>query len=228
MKEINNLQATLSGTELYPEYKLVEGQHALPILCLSTMAANCGADGSGQALHGAPNSATQALSTNQPRSMSASSIAPKTNSECCSERPHVMTPSAAGSGFEVATPVMRTSEQHCHTEDTSAAMSAPETLCSSASAAVVQTPVETLPALAHSTRAGCRTCRMVGSGCRLYDRIQWCASKDLPFDVWLAEVYPERKQASRAAAAHRAARATGMRGRPRKAMQIDSDGEHSI
>ena len=66
------------------------------------------------------------------------------------------------------------------------------------------------------SRGGCRKCRMRGTRCRLYDRIQWCETHDVPFDTWIVNVYPKKKEASKAATAKKAARVGGKRGRPKK------------
>ena len=77
-------------------------------------------------------------------------------------------------------------------------------------------PSEQQLSVATSGRKGCRTCRMIGTACRLYKRIQWCESADLPFDDWIKSTFPTRK----AAALKRTQRdATGRgkpKGRPRK------------
>ena len=76
--------------------------------------------------------------------------------------------------------------------------------------------LDTMPHIAKSAWAGCRHCRMVGTTCRLYKRIQWCAQKDIAFDAWVTDVFPGRKAAALAAATRRAVRATGRRGRPKQ------------
>lgn len=67
-----------------------------------------------------------------------------------------------------------------------------------------------------STRSGCRTCRMTGSQCRLYQRIQWCSSNDPPFDAWVANVFPAKKAAARERVQREAAGRGKPKGRPRK------------
>ena len=76
-------------------------------------------------------------------------------------------------------------------------------------------PLDQGPRLAKTTRSGCRQCRMVGTKCRLYNRIQWCASRDVPFDDWVVASYPSKKDAALAKAARLAERAGMPRGRPK-------------
>jgi hypothetical protein len=67
----------------------------------------------------------------------------------------------------------------------------------------------------------CRKCGMVGTRCRRFEWIQWCEASDPPFDDWKSTIYPSLKAASRAASSKRAARATGVRGRPPKRLRAD-------
>ena len=55
----------------------------------------------------------------------------------------------------------------------------------------------------------------VDAGCKLHERIQWCASKDGAFDVWLKFVFPEKKIIARRVSADKAARIGGKVGRPK-------------
>lgn len=67
------------------------------------------------------------------------------------------------------------------------------------------------PIPATSARSGCQTCRMTGSPCRLYKRVQWCSSNDPPFDAWVTNVFPAKEAAAR----ERAQRKTAGRGKPK-------------
>ena len=70
--------------------------------------------------------------------------------------------------------------------------------------------------LVASGRKGCRTCRMIGTACRLYKRIQWCESADLPFDDWIKSTFPARKAAALKRTQRDAAGRGKPTGRPRK------------
>jgi hypothetical protein len=72
------------------------------------------------------------------------------------------------------------------------------------------------PSPSKSTRSACRICRMTGSDCRLYKRIQWCSSSDPPFDVWVTDVFPAKKAAARERVQREAAGRGKPKGRPRK------------
>ncbi len=61
----------------------------------------------------------------------------------------------------------------------------------------------------------CRRCNLTGTSCRYYNHFQWCASEDIPFNIWLKEVYPKRQAEARDAAAKKASRVGGKRGRPK-------------
>ena len=65
----------------------------------------------------------------------------------------------------------------------------------------------------------CRKCKMVGTRCRRLGGIQWCESRDLSFEIWKSDIYPHLKVAAQRAADKRAARATGVRGRPVKELR---------
>ena len=73
---------------------------------------------------------------------------------------------------------------------------------------------EVLPAA--SVRSGCRTCRMIGTKCRLYKRIQWCVSSDPPFEEWLVNEFHTKKVAALKRTLHTAARRGKPKGRPAK------------
>ena len=62
----------------------------------------------------------------------------------------------------------------------------------------------------------CRTCKLVGRRCRRLRGIQWCEERDPPFDNWRSDIYPGLKASALKAASKRAARATGVPGRPAK------------
>ena len=72
------------------------------------------------------------------------------------------------------------------------------------------------PMPATSPRSGCRTCRMTGSPCRLYKRVQWCSSSDPPFDAWVTTVFPAKYAAARERAQRKTAGRGKPKGRPRK------------
>ena len=80
-----------------------------------------------------------------------------------------------------------------------------------------QCPVNVQASKCHKERkaAHCRRCRLLGSSCRLYNRIQWCEHSDIPFDEWVVNVFPGKKLASTARTERRAAQAGKPRGRPR-------------
>ena len=65
----------------------------------------------------------------------------------------------------------------------------------------------------------CRKCKMVGTRCRRLGSIQWCESRDPSFEIWKSDIYPHLKVAAQRAADKRAARATGVRGRPVKELR---------
>ena len=65
----------------------------------------------------------------------------------------------------------------------------------------------------------CRKCKMVGARCRRLRGIQWCEGNDPAFDIWESDIYPHLKVAAKRAAVKRAARATGIRGRPMQVQQ---------
>ena len=62
----------------------------------------------------------------------------------------------------------------------------------------------------------CRRCRVAGSGCRYYNKVQWCERDGVTFDEWVASVFPEQKAAAESRSERRAARAGMPRGRPSK------------
>ena len=72
------------------------------------------------------------------------------------------------------------------------------------------------PLPATSIRSGCRTCRMTGTKCKLYKRIQWCASFDPPFEDWIKNEFPVKKAAALERAQCKAARRGKPKGRPTK------------
>ena len=72
------------------------------------------------------------------------------------------------------------------------------------------------PKSATSPRSGCRICRMVGTNCRRYFKIQWCEAHDIPFDEWVPSPFKVKKAESLARSKRIASRAGGARGRPKK------------
>ena len=230
LQEINELHAHLNGNKLYPDYNLAGGDVVPPITCLSKAAAGvCGGTrvGRDQATafalpHTAPN---QLLASQRQHTSNSLAVAETTRSKeqtHCAERLPTATPCMSTLGPGTPTTEMRAAEGQHDVQEGSAAALGPLPACSHPSTSSLRLASrDAAPMPATSRRAGCRTCRMVGSTCRLHDHIQWCASNDLPFDVWLVQVYPARKQATRAAADKKAARATGQRGRPKKAFEVD-------
>ena len=81
-------------------------------------------------------------------------------------------------------------------------------------------PSEQQPLVVTSGRKGCRTCRMIGTTCRLYKRIQWCESTDLPFNDWIKSTFPTRKAAALKRSQRDAAGRGKPKGRPRKANDL--------
>ena len=81
-------------------------------------------------------------------------------------------------------------------------------------------PSEHQPLPATSARSGCRTCRMTGTQCRLYKRIQWCASADPPFDDWITSTFPAKKAAAHERARRDSAGRGKPKGRPRKPKDV--------
>ena len=75
---------------------------------------------------------------------------------------------------------------------------------------------EQQPLVVTPGRKGCRTCRMIGTACRLYKRIQWCESADLPFNDWIKSTFPTRKAAALKRTQREAAGRGKPKGRPRK------------
>ena len=84
-------------------------------------------------------------------------------------------------------------------------------------------PTISTPKPATSPQSGCRICRMVGTQCRKYRDIQWCETRDVPFDDWVAGPFKLKKAESLAKAKRSAARIGGLRGRPTKKTSMPMD-----